>query len=161
MTIEKTIKIRAYPDENLGNASKSKLPDEKNNRLELANKDALLEEEKSRSLEHLKTIVQLRESLKNEQGKNSDLSKSAFELQAKLYKLSTSEDSQLVRINAQLEDEKKKSTELCKTIEQLTENLKQARYISSALEKKIVEQDAKATELAEMLRKISSIAAGV
>ena len=219
--MEKTVKIRAYPDENAGDSSISKLSDKTNNSLELARKDALFEEEKARSLEHVKTIVQLRENLKKEQEKNTGLSRSAFELQAKLNKLatveenqlvkkntlleeerkksadqlqvieslkenikleqekntrlaqneadlraklnnlSTIENSQLVQITAQLGDEKKKSTEHFKTIEQLTENLKQARDISSALEKKIIEQDAKKTELAEMLRKISSIAAGV
>jgi len=219
--MEKTVKIRAYPDENKGNASKSKLSDGTDISLELAKKDALLEEEKARSLEHIKTIVQLRESLKKEQEKNADLSKSALELHAKLNKLASVEenqlvkknilleeerkrssdqlmeieslranikqeqeynsrlaasetdlrakldnlstigDSQLVKINAQLEEEKNKSTELFKTIEQLTEKLKQAQDISSVLEKNIVEKDSKAKELAEMLRKISSIAAGV
>ena len=219
--MEKTVKIRAFSDTSKGNQSKSKTSDENDNRNELAKKDALLEEEKSRSLEHIKTIVQLRESLKKEQEKNSDLSKNAFELQAKLNKLSTVEenqlvkknslleeerkksadqlieieslresvkqeqeinailaksegelraklknlttieDNQLVQKNALLEEEKKKSFELIKTIDQIKESLKQAQEKSSALEQKIVAQDAKAKELAEKLSKISNIAAGV
>jgi hypothetical protein len=219
--MEKTVKIRAYADANKGNLSKTKLSDEKSNSLEIEKKDALLEEEKSRSLEHIKTIVLLRENLKKEQEKNADLSISVFELQAKLNKLSsvednqlvkkntlleeekkrsadqlkvieslrenikheqviktkfaeseadlraklnnltTIEDNQLVKKNAELEYEKKKSLELSKSVEQLKENLKLAQNKSSELEKKIVEQDFKAKELAEMLRKISSISAGV
>jgi hypothetical protein len=219
--MEKTVKIRAFSDASKGNLSKSKISDDNDNRIELAKKEALLEEEKSRSLEHIKTIVQLRESLKKEQEKNSDFAKNAFELQAKLNKLAsveenqlvkknalleeerkrsadqlkeieslresfnqeqeinailaksegelrakfknltTIEDNQLVQKNALLEEEKKKTFELIKTLDQVKESLKQAQEKYLALEQKIAEQDAKAKNLAEKLSKISSIAAGV
>lgn len=218
--MDKTVKLRAYQDDKKENVSKAKLSDEKNFELELAKKDAFLEEEKARSLEHIKTIVQLREGLKKEQEKNAELSRSVTELQAKLNKLddveenqlvkkntqleeekkksaeqlkviellrenlkqeqenvaklvkseaelhaklnklATVEDNQLVKKNAQLDEEKRKSFEYYNTIEKLKDNLKQEHNKSLALEKKVVEQDAKAKELADMLRKISSIAAG-
>jgi N-acetylmuramoyl-L-alanine amidase CwlA len=87
-------------------------------------KSAQLEEEKSRTLENLKTIVQLRESLKQEQEKNAGLVKSVADLQGKLNKLASVEENQLVKKNTQLEDERKKSGEQLKAIELLKESLK-------------------------------------
>ena len=81
--MEKTVKIRAYPDDAKSNASQGNLADGQNISLELAMKNAQLEEEKSRSLEHLKTIVQLRESLKQEQAKTAEMARKMAEQDAK------------------------------------------------------------------------------
>lgn len=92
---------------------------------QLIKKNAELEEEKKRSLEYVKTIKQLRESLKQEQEKSAQMSGRMAELETKVYKLDSVEESQLARKNAELEEEKKKSLELVKTVEQLRENIKQ------------------------------------
>jgi DNA repair exonuclease SbcCD ATPase subunit len=92
---------------------------------QLIRKNTELEEEKKRSLEFVKTIKQLRESLKLEQEKSAQMTGRMAELETKVYKLDAVEASQLVKKNAQLEEEKKKSLEYEKTIEQLRENLKQ------------------------------------
>src|ERR1035441_5684916 len=109
LTMEKTVKIRAYTGENNGDIPKENPADDINSSLQLAMKSAQLEEEKSRTLENLKTIVQLRESLKQEQEKNAGLAKSVADLQGKLNKLASVEENQLVKKNTQLEDERKKS----------------------------------------------------
>jgi N-acetylmuramoyl-L-alanine amidase CwlA len=122
--MEKTVKIRAYTGENNGDIPKENPADDINSSLQLAMKSAQLEEEKSRTLENLKTIVQLRESLKQEQEKNAGLVKSVADLQGKLNKLASVEENQLVKKNTQLEDERKKSGEQLKAIELLKESLK-------------------------------------
>lgn len=116
--MDKTLKLHAYTD-----AAKSDVPQahpaiDRDTSLELEKKNAQLEEEKSKSLDLLKTIVQLRESLKQEQARSSDL-------ETKLNKLAVLEDNQLARKNAQLEEATAKSQDLLKTIEQLRENVKQ------------------------------------
>lgn len=161
--LDKTLKLRAYTDD----AAKSDVAqddraEEKNKSQELAKKDAQLEEEKSKSLEHLKTIVQLRESLKQEKAKTADL-------EAKLNKLDSLEANQLARKNAQLEEERKQSLEYMRTIEQLRETIKQDHAKKSETENKSAELEAKTKELAALearikdlsgaLNKISSIAA--
>lgn len=54
---------------------------------ELARKSAQLEEEQGKSLEHMRTIVQLRESLKQEQARSDQMAKKAFEQEAKAKEL--------------------------------------------------------------------------
>jgi hypothetical protein len=91
---------------------------------------------------------------------------------------------ELVKKNVQLEEEKKRSLELFKTIEHLSVSLKQEQTKTAEMEKKIVEMvkkmaemekkmaehhvkanetsalEAKVKELSEVLDKISGIAAG-
>lgn len=114
--MERTLKLRAY-SEDQKNKTSGKPEQERNLALELEKKSQLLEEEKSKSLDLLKTIVQLRESLKQEQVKSA-------ELDTKLTKLNSVEENQLARKNAQLEEEQAKSQEYLKAIEQLKENLR-------------------------------------
>jgi hypothetical protein len=116
--MDRTLKLRAYSDGEKNKAPQSKQEKERNIALELEKKSLLLEEEKNKSLDLLKTIVQLRESLKQEQAKS-------VELDSKLTKLNTVEESQLARKNTQLEEERSKSIEYTKTIEQLKENVTQ------------------------------------
>jgi chromosome segregation ATPase len=128
--MEKTLKLRTYSDATKDDASQSKSVKERNIALELEKKTAHLEEERSKSLELLKTIMQLRESLKQEQTKTALL-------EARVMKLDSVEENQLVKKNAQLEEEKKKSLEYMKTIEQLRENLKRDQeQLAEVLHKK-------------------------
>lgn len=167
--MEKTVKIRAYPDDAKSKASQGNLADGQNISLELAMKNAQLEEEKSRSLEHLKTIVQLRESLKQEQSKTAEVTRKMAEQDAKAKDLAALEANELARKNAQREEEKKKSLELMKTIEQLRESLKQEQAKTAGMADRMTAQEAKAREsamleakvreLTEALSRIAAIAA--
>jgi hypothetical protein len=121
--MDKTVKIRAYVAGTESAAAQAPNADDKSS-LELAMK-AQLEDERSRSLEHLKTIVQLRESLKLEQGKAAELVNKVGELEAKMQGSSAQETSELAKKSAQLEEEKKRALELMRMIEQLRESIKQ------------------------------------
>lgn len=148
--MDKTLKLRTYSaDSNNNPAQGSHAKDEKN-ALELEKKTALLEEERSKSLDLLKTIVQLRESLKQEEARTADL-------EAKLNKLATEEESQLARKSAQLEEEKKMSLEYMRTIEQLRESIKQDQTKSAEMVNKFDELEAKTKALAEMESKVKEL----
>jgi hypothetical protein len=159
--MDKTVKLRAYDEAAKSDVPQAKPAEDKSIALELAKKASLLEEEKIKSLELLKTIVQLRESLKQEKAKTA-------ELDAKLTRLNALEESQLAKKNAQLEEEKKRSLEYMRTIEQLRESIKQDQARNAETEKKAAELEAKSKELAMLeakvkdlsvvLNKISSIA---
>lgn len=138
--MDKTFKLRAFTDAARNDVARSHLAEESRAQ-QLAKKDALLEEERSKSLELLKTIVQLRESLKQEQAKSA-------ELQARLNKLDEVEENQLVRKNLQLEEEKKKSLEYLKMIEQLRESTRQEQEKSAEMARKMAEQQAQLGKLA-------------
>lgn len=138
--MDKTFKLRAFTDAAKNDVEKSNVADE-NKTQQLARKDALLEEERSKSLELLKTIVQLRESLKQEQAKSA-------ELQARLNKLDEVEENQLVKKNIQLEEEKKKSLDYMKMIEQLRESTRQEQEKSAEMARKMAEQQAQLSKLA-------------
>ena len=138
--MDKTFKLRAFTDAAKNDVEKSNVADE-NKAQQLARKDALLlAEERSKSLDLLKTIVQLRESLKQEQAKTA-------ELQARLNKLDEVEESQLVKKNIQLEDEKKKSLEYMRMIEQLRESTRQEQEKSTEMVRKMAEQQAQLNKL--------------
>lgn len=141
--MDKTLKLRAYQD-----ATKNSLPQDKQAKegsiaIELEKKNALLEEEKNKSLDLLKTIVQLRESLKQEQDKSSLI-------ETRLTKLDSVEGNQLAKKNAQLEEEKKLSLEYMRTIEQLRASLKQEQEKSEQLQKKKSELEIKVNKLDEV-----------
>ncbi len=138
--MDKTLKIRAYSDAARKDASKGNHAEEKNKSQELAKKEALLEEERNKSHDLLKTIVQLRESLLQEQTRSA-------ELQAKVNKLDGVEENQLFKKNAQLEEEKKKSLEYVMTIKQLRESIKRDQAISAVMVKKTADLQAKLNKL--------------
>ena len=166
--MEKTVKIRAYSEDVKSPAVVPGKPvDEK--ALELAMKDAQIEEERSRSLEHLKTIVQLRESFKLEQARTAEAVKKAADLEASLKGSAEQGSSELAKKTAQLEEEKGRSVEYMRMIEQLRENLKQeqakvaeASDKLAALEAKtgdVAALEARVRELTDALGKIVAIAA--
>jgi chromosome segregation ATPase len=148
--MDKTLKLRTYSGEIKSNVAQGNAEKERNISLELEKKTALLEDERSKSLDLLKTIVQLRESLKQEQAKSAGL-------EAKLNKLDGLEESQLVKKNAQLEEEKKLSLEYMRTIEQLRESIKQDQAKSAAMVNKFDELEAKTKELAELKAKVKDL----
>jgi t-SNARE complex subunit (syntaxin) len=86
--MEKTVKTRAFPDGKKSAASQSNLTGAQEKTLELAKKNAQLEEVKSKLLEHLKTIEQLRESIKQEQAKAAEMVTKTAGLEAKVKELS-------------------------------------------------------------------------
>lgn len=167
--MDKTVKLRAYPEGAMKSAASDKPADEKS--LELAMKDAQIEEERSRSLEHLKTIVQLRESLKQEQARTAEANLKANELEARLKDAGSQEASELAKKAAQLEEERSRSVEYMRMIEQLRASLAQEQATVAeaadklaALEARIGEiavLEAKITELSNALGKITAIAASV
>lgn len=140
--MDKTLKLRAYQDAETKKDSEGKQK-ERDIALELEKKSALLQEEKSKSLDLLKTIVQLRESLKQEQDRASIL-------EARLIKLDTVEESQLAKKNAQLEEEKRLSLEYMRTIEQLKATLKQEQEKAEEAQRKKTELEAKVNKLDEV-----------
>jgi hypothetical protein len=138
--MDKTLKLHAYQEPAKNNAPPDKQARERDIALELEKKTALLEEEKAKTLDLLKTIVQLRENLKQEQAKSAVL-------EARLIKLDTVEENQLIKKNALLEEEKKLSLEYMRTIEQLRATLKQENEKSAAVLEKAAVLEAKVNKM--------------
>jgi uncharacterized protein YlxW (UPF0749 family) len=150
---EKTVKIRAYNEEGVDlDVRSSDHQREQEMSYELAAKSAQLADEKNKSLEHLKTIVQLRESHKQEQAKLAEMTGRVAELEDKIKALSRLETSELALKRAQLEKEKARSLEQTKIIEQQKESLDKAQA-------SVAELEARVRDLSNLLGKISSIAA--
>src|SRR5512135_3613741 len=139
--MDKTVKIRAFPGDAKTDGAQGNRPDEKDKSAEQAKLASLLEEERNKSLELLKEIVQLRESLKQEQAKSADLD-------AKLNRLAIVEENQLAKKNAQLEEERKNSLELMRTIEQLRESIKHDHAKAAETVDRVAELEARAQEAA-------------
>lgn len=167
--MEKTVKLRAYSEDVKNPTAPEKPVDEKS--LDLAMKDAQIEEERSRSLEHLKTIVQLRESLKQEQAKTAEIARKAAELEAKVKGSTEQEANELAKKTAQLEAEKNRSIEYMRMIEQLRESLDQEQASVAEMAGKLAALEARAgdipaleakvQELTNALGKIAAIATAV
>ncbi len=85
--MDRTVKIPAYTGEAKQGAPQDNLTKEQKLALELATKSSQLEEEKSKSLEQLKTIESLRESLTQEQAKAAELSRNAALMQSRIEEL--------------------------------------------------------------------------
>jgi chromosome segregation ATPase len=108
--MEKTVKTRAFPGNAKSAASQGNLTEAQEKTLELAKKNAQLEEVKGKLFEHLKTIEQLRESLKQEQARTAEM----------------------VRKTAGLEAKENKSAELEAKVKELTEALSKISNIATA-----------------------------
>ncbi|MBU1214834.1 MAG: hypothetical protein KKA63_06300 [Gammaproteobacteria bacterium] len=153
--MEKTVKIRAYTDPASGQpASRNKDHD-----LELAARDAQLEDERSKSLEQLKTIVQLRESLKLEQSRTAEASKRVNELELGLQQVTASCNKDLARKNAQIEAEMKRAVDAENKCKELQDQLKQeqARLASMPDQTRLLE--AKDNELVDLRAKLQDVSA--
>lgn len=139
--MDKTLKLRAYKDTAKKDGLKDHRVAEIHKSEELAKKEALLEEERSKSHELLKTILQLRESLKQEQARSA-------ELKAKVNRLDAVEENQLIKKNNQLEEEKKKHIDQIKINEQLRASVKQDQEKKAEMAKKISVLQGKLNKLA-------------
>lgn len=177
--MDKTVKIRAYSDGAKSDVQLGNLTEDQNITLELAKKNLRLEEELKNLHEHLNTIEQPRWSLRQEQAKSAEMAKKTAELEARIREFSALDANDLAKKNTLLEEEKRKSLEHIKMIEQLRESLKQERAKAAEMEKKASALEsktqelpaleaevkdlqvwqAKAIELSDALGKISSIAA--
>jgi len=104
-----TIKTRAFSDDAKSAAPQNNLTEAQEKALELAKKNAHLEDVKSKLLEHFKTIEQLRESLKQEQAKTVEMEKMTAGLEAKVKELTELEAK--VQNSAELEAKVKELTE--------------------------------------------------
>lgn len=131
--MDKTVKIRAYSEATTANVPQGNLTEDQNNAVELVKKSSQLEEEKQKSSEYLKTIEQLRDSLKQEQAKMAEIAKKATALNA----------NDLAIKDAQLEEEKSRTLENLKTIVQLRESLKQEQASTAGMAQKITELESK------------------
>lgn len=127
---------------------------------QLTKKNAQLEEEKRLSLEYMRTIEQLRASLKQEQEKSEEAQKLKTELEVKVNKLDEVEENQLARKNAQLEEEKKKTREFAQMIDQLRDSIKQDQEKMAGLVKHTGELEDKVKDMSVVLSKIASLATG-
>lgn len=154
--MEKTVKLHAYPTAK-EESGQGKPVDEK--ALELAMKDAQIEEERSRSLEHLKTIVQLREAIKQEQLRFTEMAKKTADMEAKVNELLAAEAGEAAKKNAQVEELKQRILEQNKVIEPLRESVEQEQSKNSLLADKISSLEAKIKAQDETLAKIKELAA--
>jgi len=126
--MEKTVKTRSLAEGNKNGGSQSNLTEAQERVLDLVNKNAQLEEENNKLLEHLRTIEQLRIKYKREQDKTAELLKKTASLEAKVSELN------------ELQLKEKDTPEL------------------KAKTKKVAELEAKVRKLTEALGKISGIA---
>jgi len=118
--IDKTVKTHVFPDGAKRVAPKNNLTEAQEKALELAKKNALMAEEKNKLLEHLKTIEQLQQSLKQEQAKAAGMAEKAVMLETKVKELS------------EQETQVKKVAELEAKIRELTEALGKISGIAAA-----------------------------
>ena len=162
--MDKTVKIRAYTDPASGQpASRQKEQD-----IELAAREAQLDDERKKSLEQLKTIVQLREALKQEQSRTAEASKRVNELESGLQQISASSANELARKDAQLEAEMKKAVEAESKCKELQNQLRQEQTklanmpdqsrLLEAKEKELADLKVRMQDLSGVLSKIISIA---
>ena len=156
--MEKTVKIRAYPGDAKSDAAQGSPAGDQDKSLELAMKDAQIEEEKSRAFEHLKTIVQLRESLKQEQAKTAEMARKIDAHDARIKELSDLDANALARKHALLEEEQKKSLEHLQTIAQLRESLKQEQAKTPEMANRVVVLEARVRELSGLETKLKELA---
>ena len=118
--MEKTVKTRSFSDKAKSPATPSNLTETQEKALEFAKKNAQLEEAKNKLLEHLKTIEQLREDIKQEQVKTTEMATMALGLEVKVKELSGQEDKV------------KKIVELETRVKELTEALDKISDIATA-----------------------------
>lgn len=117
---ETTIKTHTYSGKAERTVPQNNLTEEQNNALELVKRSAQLEEEKKKSLEHLKTIDRLKASLNQEQAKTAEMAKKMAVLEAQIKEIPV------------LEAKVKKSTELESRVRELTEALGKISAIAAS-----------------------------
>lgn len=88
--VDRTLKMRAFTGDPPADAAKDNLTREQALALELLAKNAQIEEERLRSIELLKIMEQMRESIAGEQAKALELAKKASQLEAEINALNES-----------------------------------------------------------------------
>lgn len=86
--MDRTVKIPAFSGDVKQGVAQDNLTREQKLALELAAKNAQLEEEKAKSQDQVKVIDHLRENLKQEQAKSAALAKKIADLEIKVNELS-------------------------------------------------------------------------
>lgn len=153
--MDRTLKMRAFAAE----AAKVPQSNEQNLSLELAKRDALLEEEKKKSSEYQLMINQLRESLKLEQTRTAEMVKKKTEMENKVKELSSVDSGEMAKKNAEIDELQQKVVENVRVIMQLRESNKQEQARTAEMIRQKSELDAKLKEQSEVLAKIASLAA--
>lgn len=153
--MDRTLKMRAFAAE----AAKAQQSNEHNLSLELAKRDALLEEEKKKSSEYQLMINQLRESLKLEQTRTAEMVKKKTEMENKVKELSSVDHGEMAKKNAEIDELQQKVVENVRVIMQLRESNKQEQARTAEMIRQKSELDAKLKEQSEVLAKIASLAA--
>jgi len=126
---DKTVKTRVFPDNEKSDALPSNLTEAQEKSLELVNKNAQLEEERRKSLEHLQTIGELNECLKQEQAVTAEMKKKAAGLEARIKELAGLETK--VKQLAELEAKVIHTAELEVKVKELTEALSKISIIAA------------------------------
>ena len=82
------------------------------------------------------------------------------ELKSKVDKMDSVEDNQLIKKNTLLEEEKKKTLDYAKLVDQLRESIKENQEQIAGKVKRIAKLEAKIEELTGILGKIAGISTG-
>lgn len=155
--MDKTVKINAYTDTAHSPSSLEQQKRERIAALELEQKQAQLVEERNKSLELLKNMAQLRESLKQEQAKAAEQEAKATQLEAKLNQRIALEESEAAQHKAQIEAEKKHALELMGNIQQLKETIEQEKARAVELADSGIQLEAKMHEISVLQAKIQEL----
>lgn len=151
--MDTTMKLRALSESaknEKNDVSHGNLTHEQNKLLELAKRNAQLEDENKKALDYLKTIAQLKEGLAQEQARTA-------ELEAKMKNLVALGEQDLARYKVLIEEERKKTLEQSKAVEQLREILQQEQARTAELGKKTTALEAMDKELAELAAKVRDL----
>jgi len=155
--MDKTVKIQTYADSAKSVASPDQQLKDRLAALELEHKQAQLEEERSKSLELLKSIVQLRESLKQEQARSAEHESKVSQLEAQLKQFASLEESQATKHKVLLDAEQKRSLELMRTIEQLKEEIGLEKSRSATLADSGIQLEARLYEITVLEAKVQTL----
>ena len=101
--MDKTVKVRALPEGAASDVKQGNPAEEHALAQALSRKSAQLEEEKTRSLDYIKTIEKLQTSLRQEQAKNAEMAaavKISNEREAKIKELSEALDKIMALVSA-------------------------------------------------------------
>lgn len=153
--MDKTVKIRAYVEPAAQPAGAAPLTKEQ--ALEFAVLQERLQEERDKSLEQLKTIVQLRETVKLEQAKATEAEKRANQAQAALQQAQSAVSEAQRHAQERLDGEMKKMVEAEARNQQLQAQLAQLQAKLDGMADQAAAMQAKDKEVAELRTKLQEL----